>query len=191
MVLSLVIWSIAGLGFTFWQALGAGSLLLFVLALFAAATKRYGAALSVIVALWLVTGVASCLTGGIGSLVITHVLPFALVAVALWMWRAVAFVSGIPFLLPVALVVVFLPLLTQDLWTVGDDIKGQLFAVAVVALGPLLVVLGTRFSQVDVQLAFQEATAGLSDIGSRDQAAVEAVKHAPRADARMDPPSDD
>lgn len=191
MILSLVVWLIARLGLTFWQAAGAGSLLVIVLSLFAAATNRFRLVASAIAGLWLLAGVQSFLAGGIESLAITNGLPFVLVVVVLWMWNALAFVSDIPFLLPIALVVVFLPLLTQDLWTVGDDIGAQVIAVAVVALGPLLLVLGTRFINADIEAVFRTATESMGATGDRDEAVVKAIKQAPRAEVDADAPPDD
>jgi MFS family permease len=192
MVASQLFWLMIDVDIDFWQAGGIVGLFLFALAGFAALTKRFGAAALVIAAAWVATGVLSFLEGGAASLLLTHLVPFAIVPLGASMWRAVSLAGAVPFLLPIALLVVFLPLLSQDLWTVGDEIGWQLIGLAAVALGPLLVILGVRFARVDVVAAFRESAGRFPDPDDdfRDRV-LEAVKEAPRSHAVAEPPSDD
>jgi hypothetical protein len=192
MVASQVFWLMIDVGLDFWQAAGAIALFLFALAGYAAVTKRFGTAAVVIFGAWLVTGVLSFLHSGIGSVLLTHVLPFAIVPLGASMWRAVGFASSFPYLLPIALLVVFLPLLTQDLWVLGDEIRWRLVAVAAVALGPLLAILAVRFSRTDVTGAFRSAGEQLERIDDgRRERVLKALKDAPRDSPVAEPPADD
>ena len=181
MVASVPLWLMVDMGLRLWPSLGIAAAFLALLVLFAGVTKRFGTAASMIFVAWATTGIASYSGGGFDQLALTHFLPFGLSAVGVWMWRALGLASGIPFLLPIALIVVFLPLLTQDLWVVGDDIGWQLLAVAIVALGPLLVVLGVRIARTDTEMLFitlyVERFAESEDFRSW---ILEAVKEAPR-----------
>lgn len=163
MVLSLLVWLFVRVELTIWQAAGVVVGLLLLLVLFAALTKRFGTALLVIVALWVAAGVQSFLLAGLSGFLATSFLPFAAVAVGVWTWRALALASGIPFLLPVALVVVFLPLLTQDLWILGDEIGAHLASLALVALAPSLLFLALRYLRIDVHLQLASALEGLRE----------------------------
>ncbi len=190
MVASLAFWLFVRVNLSVWQSIGVVVVFLFVLALFAGATKRFGLAALVIVVLWIATGVYSYVTAGIGGAALTNLLPFALVALSVWTWRALALASSIPFLLPVALVVVFLPLLTQDLWVVGDEIGTQLVAVAFVALAPPLGFLAYRYSRIDVSDQFSSALGRVRQSEALQGKVLEAIRNAPR-EVAADPPSDE
>jgi hypothetical protein len=192
MVASQVFWLMIDLDLDLWQAGGIVGLFLIALVIFAAVTKRTDTAALVILAAWVATAVVSFFEAGIGSVLLTHLLPFALVPLGVSMWRAVSFAGEVPFLLPIALLVVFLPLLSQDLWVVGDQIGWQLLALAAVALGPLLVILGVRFARVDVGAAFGESAAGLLDSdGELRVRVLKAIEEAPRSSPVAEPPSED
>jgi hypothetical protein len=190
MVVALAFWLFIRIEISVWQAMGVVAAFLFVLGVFAAITKRFGAAALIIVIFWVVTGLQSYSEAGIGGAAATHLLPFALVALAVWMWRALALASTIPFLLPVALVIVFLPLLTQDLWVVGDEIGFQLLAVGAVALGPLLTVLAVRYSRIDVESQLLTSLEEIRKSADLRNELLTAIKAAPRESAE-EAPSDD
>jgi hypothetical protein len=190
MVLALVVWLLVRVELTLWQAIGVVGGFLLLLALFAAATKRFGVAASFIVLLWVGTGVQSLVVAGLVGLLVTNILPFAVVALAVWTWRVLVLASAVPLLLPVALVVVFLPLLTQDLWILGDEIGIQLVSVAAVALAPPLLFLALRYRRTEVEAQFSTALQRLVVSGAiRDELLV-AIKSAPRETVE-EPPSDD
>jgi hypothetical protein len=189
MVLALAVWLLVRVELTLWQAVGAVGVFLVLLALFAAATKRFGVAASFIVVLWIAAGVQSFVVAGLAGLFVTNILPFALLALAVWTWRVLVLASAVPFLLPVALVVVFLPLLTQDLWILGDEIGIQLLSVAAVALAPPLLFLALRYRRIDVRAQLLSALEGLETAGATKDELLAAIKSAPREVAEQ-PPSD-
>jgi hypothetical protein len=181
MVASLVLWLDAGVGFDIWQSGGIVALFLFALAAYAGATKRFRTAALIIFLAWAASAVFSALQDGLSSAALTHLLPFAIVIVSIWMWGAIRLAVSIPFLLPLALIVVFVPLLTQDLWIVGDEIDGQLVAVAIVALGPLSLFIAFRYARTDLRLLLVEAIERLgADQPQEGERAAEAVINAPR-----------
>jgi hypothetical protein len=190
MVLALAVWLLIRVELTLWQAIGIVGAFLLLLVLFAAATKRFGIAASFIVLLWLATGVQSFIVAGVAGLLVTNLLPFGLVALAVWTWRVLVLASAVPLLLPVALVVVFLPLLTQDLWILGDEIGSQLASVAAVALAPPLFFLAVRYRRTDVEVQFSTALERLNASGSIKEELLEAIKSAPREPPEAPPPDD-
>lgn len=190
MVLALAVWLLIRVELTLWQAVGILGAFLLLLVLFAAATKRFGVALSFIVLLWLATGVQSFVVAGPAGLLVTNLLPFGLVALAVWTWRVLVLASEVPLLLPVALVVVFLPLLTQDLWVLGDEIGNQLVSVTAVALVPPLLFLALRYRRTDVEAQFSTALEHLNASETTKEDLLETIKSAPREPVE-EPPSDD
>ncbi len=190
MVVSLAFWLFIRVDLSIWQAAGVVAGLLLVLAGFAGATKRFGTALLIIFFLWIASGVASYRVAGSDGLLVTHVVPLGVVLIAAMMWSAISLASRIPVLLPVAVIVVFLPLLTQDLWVVGDAVGLQLIAVAAVALGPPLLFLGARFSKTDVKRLFAEVTAPTSEGSLSRREILQAIKEAPRTEEKAEPPED-
>jgi hypothetical protein len=163
MFVCLVVWLVVVLHLSIWQAGGAVGALVVSLALLLMRTRSLHLILVLIVGLWLATGAASLVLGGLGLAAATHVLAFVLIALVVVMWRTISLASRIPFLLPVALLVVFLPLLTEDLWAIGAEIGVQLVAVGVVAVGPPLVLLIVRYWRVNVTAELAEASGSIVD----------------------------
>lgn len=190
MVLALAVWLLVRIELTLLQAVGMVGAFILLLALFAGTTKRFGVAASFIVVLWVATGVQSFVVAGLAGVVVTNILPFALLALAVWTWRVLILASEVPLLLPVALVVVFLPLLTQDLWVLGDEIGDQLASIAAVALVPPLFFLALRYRRTDVEAQFSGALERLRASTTTKGELLEAIKSAPREHAE-EPPSDD
>jgi hypothetical protein len=190
MVLSLAIWLFVRVDLTIWQAAGVVVAFLLLLALFALATKRFGTALLFIVLAWVAVGIQSLVDAGVLGLLVTSILPFALVALSVWTWRALALASAVPFLLPVALVIVFLPLLTQDLWILGDEIGLQLVSVAAVALVPPMLFLALRYWRTDVTGQLLTALGRLNASSDVREELLAAVKSTPREPAEEPAPDD-
>lgn len=174
MFVCLVVWLVVVLHLSIWQAGGAVGVLVVSLVLLLMRTGSLHLVLVGIVGLWLATGVASLVLGGLGLAAGTHVLAFVLIALVAVMWRTISLARRIPFLLPVALLVVFLPLLTEDLWAIGAEIGVQLAAVGIVAVGPPLVLLIVRYWRVDVAAELAEASESIG--GDSDSAQADLVE---------------
>jgi hypothetical protein len=119
MVLGLALWLFIRIELDAFQALGVVLGFLLLIALFAGATKQFATALLVIVGVWVLTGVHTYFDAGAEALAVTHLMPFFLIPLSILMWNAFLLAMSVPYVLPIAFLVVFLPLLTEDLWEIG------------------------------------------------------------------------
>jgi hypothetical protein len=155
-LLGLLICAVARLEWTLWGTAGA-----LVLALLGAAAlaKLATPVLPYLLVLlgWAIAGVVQLAGPGLGALALTHALPFAIVFGARWGWRALRLAAGIPLFVPVALIVVLSPLLSEDPWRLGAAAGSQLVALTVVAIIPLLGLVAGRLLRLSVTDTFTAA----------------------------------
>jgi len=172
-LLGLVIFAVDQLGWTLW---GTAGVLVLVLLGAAALTKLATPGLPYLVVLlgWAIAGIVQLAGPGLGAFALTHGLPFAIVLGARWAWRALRLAAGIPLFVPVALIVVLSPLLSEDPWRLGAVAGWQLVALAVVAILSLLAFVGARLLRLSVLDAFTAAAKRLSP--EREDDALELVE---------------
>lgn len=116
-------------------------------------SEAYGSVLLFFVVAWFAAFMVKAFSDGVADAALMYGIPFVAVTVGLWMWRVVRLAAEIPLMLPVALIVVVFPLLSADVWQLGNDLGLQLVSLAAVSVLPLLgFVLGRllRFSTHDV-----------------------------------------
>lgn len=162
------------LDWTVLEAAGATFLALTIVAVATRKEPKYG--FLAFLLLWAAIGIARWIDAGFGALLTTHVLPFLIVAAGFGMARALRLAVGVPLLLPIALLVVSFPLLSQDLWDLGSDMKGHLGWVAVVAIGPILLLVLIRLTRVSVPATFDQAAARIEETPEPEAAAVKVAK---------------
>ncbi len=110
----------------------------------------------------------------------THGIPFLLVVAGFAAVRIAPFIRGAPLLLPVALVVLFAPLFSDNLWQAASEIESSGFVILLaLTVMPLLAALLPQLDRVSKN-AFVRVTKGLD----RDATIAEATKKIEkRADA--------
>lgn len=160
-LLGLVIFAVERLGWSFWGTVGA---LVLAPPVALALTKLATPALPYLLVLlgWAVAGAVQLAGPGLGALALTHALPFAVVFGARWGWGALRLAAGIPLFVPVALIVVLSPLLSEDPWRLGAVAGSQLVALAVVAILPLLGLVAGHLLRLSVTETFAAAAERLS-----------------------------
>jgi hypothetical protein len=129
------------LGFYGWLGVTAG--LLLVLGLSSLWTSPQAAAL-VLALTWVALVVAQIGQGESGDLVETALVPFALTTAAVWILRGrrlTTVAKSAPLLLPVTLIVLVAPLVSEDVWEAADALgPGEIMAIASLTIVPLLIV---------------------------------------------------
>ncbi|MEV1333740.1 hypothetical protein AB0J20_29675 [Micromonospora costi] len=126
-----------------------GSLLLLVFAVMAGGCTNMLGYLAYVIA-WLALGVYLLGNRDYDSLLLTHVLPFFLVIGGRWAARAVRFTTHIPFFIPITLLLILTPLISEDPWRVASASGWRIGVLAAVALTPLCVYLLIRLARLDV-----------------------------------------
>ncbi len=168
------------------------------LMLFAAATSRDPRiAVTLIIALWLGTGIAQVAGPGLEALALTHGLPILVLTSLYWLLRGrrlATVARGIPLLFPVALIVIFLPLFSADLWEAADDLEPWLIGVvAGLAVIPVLFMLRYQLLRLveavflaraeDIENATRPVEETLKDLrGVLDKAEVAVLERGPLLD---------
>ena len=171
-LLGLLIFAVEQLGWTIWGTAGALVLALLSAAALAMLTSPAVPYLLVLLG-WAISGVVQLAGPGLGALALTHALPFAVVFGARWGWGALRLAAGIPLFIPVALIVVLSPFLSEDPWRLGAAAGWQLVALAVVAVLPLLALVAARLLRLSVADTFAAAAERLSP--EREDEALELV----------------
>jgi hypothetical protein len=75
--------------------------------------------------------------------------------------------SHVPLFIPLALIIVLLPLLTEDPWRLATEARGRIAVVAVISVIPLTLVLIRRIMKMDVQAVFEDANGRIENESSR------------------------
>lgn len=105
------------------------------------------------VALWFAAAFAQLVAGDLRGLAVTHALPFGIVLGVRWAISALQLTVHVPFFIPLALIIVLLPLLTEDPWrlsSVAGPRVGLLAAVSALPLAALYVIRLARLSTISV-----------------------------------------
>lgn len=136
-----------------------GSLFMAAVGLMVRGSEAYGSVLLFFVLLWLITFAVRAFSEGVADAVVMYGVPFIAVTAGLWMWRVVRLAAEIPLMLPVALIVVVFPLLSADVWQLGNDLGIQLASLAAVSVLPLLGFVLGRLLRLSIPEVFVD-TAG-------------------------------
>lgn len=176
-LLGLWIYSIIHLGWGPWQGLGVISGVLLV----GGALIGYGRLSPALfyllfLILWLGLAVELVLRQGIDSTLSTHLLPLVLVPTLRGIGSAARIAVQLPLFIPVALIIVLLPLLTEDPWRLAAESRGRLAWFAGLALLPPLVLLAWRILRSDPRVILESATERLSAFADHDKRVLKAIK---------------
>lgn len=125
---------------------------------------------------WLGVGLFELLTGGLGALWPTHVLPFAVTVGAQLAVRAVRLSTHVPLFVPLALIIVLLPLLTEDPWRLASSSGARLVWLAVIALVPLGVLFAVRLARLSVKDVMADAAERVSQSAANEREVFKTLK---------------
>jgi hypothetical protein len=111
--------------------------------------------------LWLIgAGGYLAITHEFSVLVFTHLLPFGVVLAAQWTGGAMKLAGHVPFFVQLALIIVLLPLLSEDPWRLAAEAGGRRIAMlAALSIIPLCYVLVLRIVKTDTETTFAQAAA--------------------------------
>jgi hypothetical protein len=149
-----------------------GSLLIAALGLMVRRSDAAGTVLLFFVVAWFVTLIVRIFTDGFAEAVLWYGVPFLAIIVGLWMWRVIRLAAEIPLMLPVALIVVVFPLLSADVWQLGNALGLQLIALAAVSVLPLLVFVLGRLSRFSVHDVFVDTAKRVEEEPNPEESAV-------------------
>lgn len=117
--------------------------------------------------LWLIAGFADLIRGDIVGSFLTLAVPFILVIAGRWTIRAVTLAINVPLFIPVALILILLPLLTEDPWRLAAAANVRLAWLACVLILPMAAVLIWRLGKTDVapilKSALQKTEGGIPE----------------------------
>jgi hypothetical protein len=147
--LSILISQLSGWSLT--KSVGVVLLGLFGAVVFSVWTKFPAGVFSwLALALWVGGGAYLIFRGDGEMLPATYVLPFGIVAGSRWSWRALKLVVRVPLFIPLALLIVLLPLLTEDPWSLAAAAGPRIATLAIISLTPLAVLVILRIRRVDL-----------------------------------------
>lgn len=156
--LGLVAFAFLRLDWPLWVAVGAVAAavtLIVVLRRTLNMPTRYGT--YALLALWFAAGVWLLLAGDMATLLLTHGVAFLVVVAVRMSVSAVRTSFHVPLFVPVALVVVLLPLLTEDPWRLGAVAGNRLAWLAGVSILPLAGLLIVRIARMQVPPVLRNA----------------------------------
>ncbi|TDD63549.1 hypothetical protein [Actinomadura rubrisoli] len=171
-LLGLAIFATQELALHFWEAaiLVTGSLFLVVIAaLIIKASQIFGYIL--FLATWIGAGAYELWQGQTGVFW-SHIFPFTLVLAVRWSWSALKVAWRVPLFIPLALILVLLPLLTEDPWRLASDAHSRIPWVAGVSIGPLAFLFIARLIRINPDEVINAAS---SRILSREKTAETAL----------------
>jgi hypothetical protein len=132
------------------------------------------------------TGIAQILWAGLGPLALTHGGPLAIVGGAYWLSRGRRFAglaAGLPLLFPIAVALLFVPVLTADLWRAAEDLPwGGFVFLGLITIAPLSLVLRRQLHR-SVEQVFATAAARLERSGDPAQGTLKRLGKLLGADA--------
>ena len=148
--------------------------------------KRPGLGILLLLTAWVGTGIGQILSAGLGSLALTHGGPLAMVGGAYWLSRGRRFAglaAGLPLLFPIAVALLFVPVLTADLWRAAEDLpwSGFLF-LGLITIAPLSLVLRRQLHR-SVEQVFATAAAKLERRADPAQGTLKRLRKLLGADA--------
>jgi hypothetical protein len=120
--------------------------------------------------LWAGTLAHQLISSGVGPAAITHGLPILLAAMLYVLARA-SLLGSMSLSLPITLVVLFLPLFSEDLWTIAAGFEGNfrpLLVLAGITILPLALILRRRLAQ-RISTEFKSVAKDLRDSPTIDQ----------------------
>ncbi|GGQ67173.1 hypothetical protein [Couchioplanes azureus] len=100
-------------------------------------------------AAWITLGVYLFANGDYSTLFLTHLLPFLLVIGTRWAVRAVRFTAHVPFFVPITLLLILMPLISEDPWRIAVAAEWRIGLLAAITLTPLSLYLLVRMARLD------------------------------------------
>ncbi|MEV4224757.1 hypothetical protein [Nonomuraea sp. NPDC049725] len=117
--------------------------------------------------LWLALGGWQLWIGDSKGLLLSHALPFLVIIGTGISFRSLRLSFHVPLFVPVALIVVLLPLLTEDPWRLAATAGARLAWLAGVSILPLAVLLVIRLARLQVVPVFQFAAEKIDNNANR------------------------
>jgi hypothetical protein len=150
--------------------------LMLILTIASVITPQQGGYLLVLLAV--VGGAWLLLWGETSTALLVYGLPTLIITFGRWAIGALSAAARLPLFIPVALIIVLAPLLTEDPWKLATAAGSQLIWLALLAILPLTVVLVVRLTRTDVRseitLAIEQNTESPT---SAEQIAAEMVSN--------------
>jgi hypothetical protein len=112
-----------------------------------------------IILLWILSIIVLIVRGGGSALLAIYGSAFAIVFGGVLSYRALQAAARLPLFIPVALIIVLAPLLTQDPSKLASSAGVHLAALALLTITPLMVLLTIRLARVSIVDVISEASA--------------------------------
>ncbi|MEU6723575.1 hypothetical protein ABZ917_07690 [Nonomuraea wenchangensis] len=125
---------------------------------------------------WVGVGLLELWSGGLGVFWPTHVLPFAITVGTQLAVRAVRLSAHVPLFVPLTLIIVLLPLLTEDPWRLASSSGVRLIWLALIALVPLGALFAIRLARLSVRDILADAAARSSHMMDPEKEVFRALK---------------
>jgi VIT1/CCC1 family predicted Fe2+/Mn2+ transporter len=176
-LLGLVIFAFYRLNWSLWASVGAVTAALMVTVILHM-TLKMPAKLGTytFLYLWIGIGVWLLWGGDTRTLFLSHALPFMIVVGGRISFRALLLSFRVPLFVPVALIIVLLPLLTEDPWRLATAAGSQLAWLAGVSIIPLAVLLVVKLVRIQILPVFQLAAEKIDNDANRSEEAFKLIK---------------
>ena len=179
-LIGLVIFAVQLFGWPVWLpvVIILGSLVVLAVLIAYAGLSTRVVYLSYLIA-WFTGGAYLAFKGHFEVLAATHLLPFGIVLGFVWIRRAVQLAGHVPLFIPLALIIVLLPLLTEDPWRLATAAGPRIALLAAISVLPLAVLLIRRIVRLGVYESLHQAADRIKvDPSPEDRAfiAIEAVR---------------
>ncbi|WP_143766960.1 hypothetical protein [Micromonospora sp. L5] len=176
-LLGLWIYSITHLDWNAWWALTAIIMSLFVGgALIGYAKLSAKAFYLFFLGLWGASFAHLIIVDGFDAVLPTHVLPLVIVPTLRGVGSAATIATQLPLFIPVSLIIVLLPLLTEDPWRLAAAARDRLGWFAALALLPPMMLLAWRIMRTQSANVLHTAADRLSGLSDRDAVALREIK---------------
>jgi hypothetical protein len=151
MLLGILLFATFGLGWDWWLALLMifGSMLILVILVLTHACSNILGYLAYTIT-WIAIGGYLLSTGDSSTLWLTHSLPLILVIGGRWAARAVRYTMHVPFFLPITLLLILMPLISEDPWRMAATAGWRTGVLATITLVPLCMYLIFRLRNLDI-----------------------------------------
>jgi hypothetical protein len=108
--------------------------------------------------LWLGAIIYLIATRKTSIIIFAYLLPIGVILGARWVARSMKLASHVPLFVPLALIIVLLPLLTEDPWRLASEAGARIGVLAAISMIPLGYVLILRIFKTDMALIFTDAS---------------------------------
>ncbi|MER6753593.1 hypothetical protein ABT235_05355 [Micromonospora echinofusca] len=126
--------------------------------------------------LWGASFVQLIIVDGFDAVLPTHVLPLVIVPTLRGVGSAATVATQLPLFIPVSLIIVLLPLLTEDPWRLAAAARDRLGWFAALALLPPMMLLAWRAMRTQSESVLHTAADRLVELSDRDAVAFREIK---------------